>query len=60
MFHRWMGYITSGKKVIHWIQLLRKFDAKVQDILSWEGNNFDLTNPQVEPDAMDHDPEWSP
>jgi LysM repeat protein len=24
-----------------------KFDAKVQDILSWEGNNFDLTNPQV-------------
>jgi hypothetical protein len=28
-----------------------KFDAKVDDILSWEGNNFDLTNPQVEPDA---------
>jgi LysM repeat protein len=26
-----------------------KFDAKVPDILSWEGNNFDLTNPQVEP-----------
>jgi hypothetical protein len=26
-----------------------KFDATVQDILSWEGNNFDLTNPQVEP-----------
>jgi LysM repeat protein len=26
-----------------------KFDAKVQDILSWEGNNFDLTNPVVEP-----------
>jgi LysM repeat protein len=26
-----------------------KFDAKVQDILSWEGNHFDLTNPQVEP-----------
>jgi LysM repeat protein len=25
-----------------------KFKAKVQDILSWEGNNFDLTNPQVE------------
>jgi LysM repeat protein len=24
-----------------------KFVAKVQDILSWEGNNFDLTNPQV-------------
>ncbi len=28
-----------------------KFDAKVEDILSWEGNNFDLTNPQVEPEA---------
>lgn len=27
-----------------------KFDADVQDILSWEGNNFDLTNPQVEPE----------
>jgi LysM repeat protein len=26
-----------------------KFDANIQDILSWEGNNFDLTNPQVEP-----------
>jgi LysM repeat protein len=26
-----------------------KFDAKVDDILGWEGNNFDLTNPQVEP-----------
>jgi LysM repeat protein len=26
-----------------------KFDAKVQDILSWEGNNFDLTNPKVTP-----------
>ena len=26
-----------------------KFDAKVQEILSWEGNNFDLTNPKVEP-----------
>jgi LysM repeat protein len=26
-----------------------KFDGKVQDILSWEGNHFDLTNPQVEP-----------
>jgi murein DD-endopeptidase MepM/ murein hydrolase activator NlpD len=26
-----------------------KFDAKVEDILGWEGNNFDLTNPQVEP-----------
>jgi LysM repeat protein len=25
-----------------------KFDAKVQDILSWEGNNFDLTDPKVE------------
>lgn len=25
-----------------------KFDANVQDILAWEGNNFDLTNPQVE------------
>src|SRR4030066_832638 len=25
-----------------------KFDAKVQDILNWEGNNFDLTAPQVE------------
>ena len=28
-----------------------KFDAKAQDILSWEGNNFDLTNPQVALDA---------
>lgn len=28
-----------------------KFDAKVEDILGWEGNNFDLTNPQVEPGA---------
>jgi len=28
-----------------------KFDAKVEDILGWEGNNFDLTKPQVEPDA---------
>lgn len=27
-----------------------KFDAKVGDILAWEGNNFDLTNPVVEPD----------
>ena len=26
-----------------------KFDSKVADILSWEGNNFDLTNPKVEP-----------
>lgn len=26
-----------------------KFDAKVDDILGWEGNHFDLTNPQVEP-----------
>ena len=26
-----------------------KFDAKLEDILSWEGNNFDLTNPLVEP-----------
>lgn len=25
-----------------------KFKAKVQDILSWEGNNFDLTKPVVE------------
>ena len=25
-----------------------EFEANVQDILSWEGNNFDLTNPQVE------------
>jgi murein DD-endopeptidase MepM/ murein hydrolase activator NlpD len=25
-----------------------KFHAKVQDILSWEGNNFDLTDPKVE------------
>jgi hypothetical protein len=28
-----------------------KFDAKVQDILNWEGNNFDLTNPTVSPDS---------
>ncbi len=26
-----------------------KFDGKVEDILAWEGNNFDLTNPQVTP-----------
>jgi hypothetical protein len=25
-----------------------KFKAKMQDILGWEGNNFDLTHPQVE------------
>jgi hypothetical protein len=25
-----------------------KFDATVLDILDWEGNNFDLTNPQVQ------------
>jgi murein DD-endopeptidase MepM/ murein hydrolase activator NlpD len=25
-----------------------KFDATVQDILGWEGNSFDLTNPTVE------------
>ncbi|OGO12941.1 MAG: hypothetical protein A2Y53_05080 [Chloroflexi bacterium RBG_16_47_49] len=25
-----------------------KFDAKVQDVLNWEGNHFDLTDPQVE------------
>jgi hypothetical protein len=27
-----------------------KFDVPAEDILDWEGNNFDLTNPQVEPD----------
>jgi LysM repeat protein len=27
-----------------------KFSAKVQDILDWEGNHFDLTNPQVKTD----------
>jgi LysM repeat protein len=27
-----------------------KFEASVQDILGWEGNNFDLTNPQVAPE----------
>ncbi len=26
-----------------------KFDATAQDILGWEGNNFDLTDPKVEP-----------
>ncbi len=25
-----------------------KFDAKVDEILTWEGNNFDLTNPKVD------------
>jgi LysM repeat protein len=25
-----------------------KFDAKAEDILGWEGNNFDLTDPHVE------------
>jgi len=28
-----------------------KFEASAEDILGWEGNNFDLTNPQVEPGA---------
>ena len=28
-----------------------KFDATVEEILGWEGNHFDLTNPQVEPKA---------
>ncbi len=28
-----------------------KFDAKVEDILGWEGNNFDLTNPKVTPET---------
>lgn len=28
-----------------------KFDAKVADILAWEGNKFDLTNPSVNPDS---------
>jgi LysM repeat protein len=27
-----------------------KFDATILDILDWEGNNFDLTNPQVHPE----------
>jgi LysM repeat protein len=27
-----------------------KFEATAQDILDWEGNNFDLTNPQVAPE----------
>lgn len=27
-----------------------KFEAAVQDIVGWEGNNFDLTNPQVKPE----------
>lgn len=26
-----------------------KFEANVEDILGWEGNNLDLTNPHVEP-----------
>jgi LysM repeat protein len=26
-----------------------RFDAKVDDILNWPGNNFDLTDPEVEP-----------
>jgi LysM repeat protein len=25
-----------------------KFEAKIDDILAWDGNHFDLTNPQVE------------
>jgi LysM repeat protein len=29
--------------------IANKFDAKVEDILNWEGNKFDLTNPLVEP-----------
>ncbi|HSB66196.1 MAG TPA: LysM peptidoglycan-binding domain-containing protein, partial [Anaerolineales bacterium] len=28
-----------------------KFDANYEEILGWEGNNFDLTNPQVDPGA---------
>ncbi|PWB54948.1 MAG: hypothetical protein C3F13_05710 [Anaerolineales bacterium] len=27
-----------------------KFEADVEEILYWEGNNFDLTNPEVQPD----------
>jgi hypothetical protein len=27
-----------------------KFEASVDEVLSWEGNNFDLTNPQVQTD----------
>jgi len=26
-----------------------RFDAKVDDVLSWPGNNFDLTNPTLQP-----------
>lgn len=28
-----------------------KFDAKADDVLNWEGNNFDLTNPEVAPET---------
>jgi murein DD-endopeptidase MepM/ murein hydrolase activator NlpD len=28
-----------------------KFDANVEDIVDWEGNNLDLTGPKVEPGA---------
>jgi LysM repeat protein len=28
-----------------------KFDTRVEDIVDWEGNHFDLTNPQVQPES---------
>ena len=30
-----------------------RFEAKVDDILSWSGNNADLTNPTFEPGTLD-------
>lgn len=29
-----------------------EFDAKVDDILNWPGNNLDLTNPQIQPGTV--------
>ena len=42
VYYQWEGVDTFES-------VAGKFEAKVNDILGWEGNNFDLTNPQVEP-----------
>ncbi|MCX6036329.1 MAG: peptidoglycan DD-metalloendopeptidase family protein [Chloroflexi bacterium] len=31
--------------------IARKFEASVDDILNWPGNNIDLTNPDIKPDT---------
>jgi len=42
VYYQWEGVDTFES-------VAGKFEANVNDILGWEGNNFDLTNPQVEP-----------